>query len=160
MKKLLLLTSLVFFSFAVSAQKYGLTSPDGKLTAGIEIDNGIYAALIKGRNAVFKLGNISLKTYFVEGQNDEYRVQKVNRTSVNETVKPEIREKAAILVNSYNELEIKFRNKQAITFRLFNEGLAYRFSTSSKDNLTITEENLDLYLETSDSVRFQSSASF
>ncbi len=160
MKKLLLLTSLVFFSFAVSAQKYGLTSPDGKLTAGIEIDNGIYAALIKGRNAVFKLGNISLKTYFVEGQNDEYRVQKVNRTSVNETVKPEIREKAATLVNSYNELEIKFRNKQAITFRLFNEGLAYRFSTSSKDNLTITEENLDLYLETSDSVRFQSSAGF
>ncbi len=118
MKKLLLLTSLVLFSFAVSAQKYGLTSPDGKLTAGIEIDNGIYAALIKGRNAVFKLGNISLKTYFVEGQNNEFKVQKVNRTSVNEIVKPEIREKAATLVNSYNELEIKFRDKQTSYFQV------------------------------------------
>ena len=160
MKKLLLLTSLVFFSFAVSAQKYGLTSPDGKLTAGIEIDNGIYVALIKGRNAVFKLGNISLKTYYVEGQNNEFKVQKVDRTSANEIVKPEIREKAATLANSYNELGIKFRDKQTVTFRLFNEGLAYRFSTSSKDSLTIIEENLKLYLETSDSVRFQSSESF
>src|SRR4030042_3220536 len=157
MKKLLLLTSLVFFSFAVSAQKYGLTSPDGKLTAGIEIDNGSCVALIKGRNAVFKLGNISLKTYYGEGQNNEFKVQKVNRTSANEIVKPEIREKAATLPNSYNELEIKFRDKQTVTFRLFNEGLAYRFSTSSKNSLTIIEEGLKLYLETGDSVRFQSS---
>lgn len=160
MKKLILLTSSLFISISIFAQKYGLTSPDGKLTAGIEIDNGIYVALLKGRSAVFKLGNISLETSYVSDQNDEYKVQKIIRNSVNEVIKPEIREKSAILTNSYNELEIKFRNKHAITFRLFNEGLAYRLSTSSKDSLRIIRENLDLYFETSDSARFQSSETF
>jgi alpha-glucosidase len=160
MKKLILLTSLVCFSFTVSGQKYGLTSPDGKLTAGIEIDNGIYVALLKGRSAVFKLANISLQTRYVEPQNDIFKVQRVIQNSVNEIVRPEIRDKAATLTNSYNELEIRFRNKYAITFRLFNEGLAYRLSTSSKDSLTILRENLDLYFDPGDSVRYQSSETF
>jgi hypothetical protein len=58
MKRLILFTVSVFISFSSYSQKYGLTSPDGKLTAGIEIDKGIYVAMIKGRTTVFKLGNI------------------------------------------------------------------------------------------------------
>ncbi len=160
MKKISLLIILLFISFFTYAQKYGLSSPDGKLTAGIEIDNSIYVALLKGRSTVIKLGNISLETSFVKNRNDEYKVQKAIRNSVNEVVKPGIREKAANLTNSYNELEIRFRNNHSITFRLFNEGLAYRLSTSSRDSLTIIRENLDLYFEASDSVRFQSSKTF
>jgi alpha-glucosidase len=160
MKRLILFTVSVFISFSSYSQKYGLTSPDGKLTAGIEIDKGIYVAMIKGRTTVFKLGNISLETYYVVGPKTEYKVQKVTRNSVNEIVKPEIRDKAATLTNSYNELEIKFGDKHSVTFRLFNEGLAYRFSTSEKDSLKIISENVDLYLEAGDSVRFQSSETF
>jgi alpha-glucosidase len=160
MKRLILFTVSVFISFSSYSQKYGLTSPDGKLTAGIEIDKGIYVALIKGRTTVFKLGNISLETYYVVGPKAEYKVQKVTRNSVNEIVKPEIRDKAATLANSYNELEIKFRDNHQITFRLFNEGLAYRFSSSEKDSLKIISENLDLYLEAGDSVRVQSSDTY
>jgi alpha-glucosidase len=160
MKKLILLTSLLCFSFSVLAQKYGLNSPDGKLTAAIEIDNGIYVALVKGRNSVFRLADISLQTRYVALQNDEFKVQKVTRNSVNEIVKPEIRDKAASFTDNYNEMEIRFRNNNAITFRLFNEGLAYRLSTSSKDSLTILRENLDLYFETGDSAWYQSSETF
>ncbi len=160
MKKPILLTLLVCYSLSVLAQKYGLTSPDGKLTAGIEIDNGIYVALLKGRTGVFKLANISLETHLVLPQNDEYKVQKAIQNSVNEIIRPEIPDKAATLTNSYNELEIRFRNKHSITLRLFNSGLAYRLSTSSKDSLTIIRENLDVYLDASDSVRFQSSETF
>jgi len=160
MKKLLLLNSLVLISFLTSAQKYGFTSPDGKLTVAIEIDNGIYLALLKGRNTLFKLGNISLENQIVATQNTDFKVQKVTRNSVNEIIKPAISEKAAALTSSYNELEIKFRDKYSITFRLFNEGFAYRLSTSSKDSLTIYKENLNLYLDSGDSVRFQSSETF
>ncbi len=160
MKKLILLSSLVCFSFSISAQKYGLTSPDGKLTVGIEIDNGIYVALLKGRNAVFKLANISLDTRYVVPVDDEYKVQRITQNSGNETINPEIRDKAATLTSTYNELEIRFRNNHGITFRLFNEGLAYRLSTSSKDSLRIIRENVDLYFDPGDSVRFQSSETF
>ncbi|MCX6261884.1 MAG: glycoside hydrolase family 97 protein, partial [Bacteroidia bacterium] len=160
MKKILLLTSLLFFSFFVFAQKYGLSSPDGKLTTAIEIDNGIFVALLKDRDIVLRMGNLSLQNYYVADRNADYKVQKVIPRSVNEVVKPEIRDKSAMLTNSYNEMEIKFSKNYAITFRMFNEGLAYRFSISEKDSLRIIRENLDLYLDTSDSVRFQSSETF
>ncbi len=160
MKRLILLTVIASINLFGFAQKYSLSSPDGKLTAAIEIDNGIYVAVLKGRSYVFRLGNIYLQTAYVLPLNDDYKVQKVIRNPVNEVLKPVIREKSAAITNSYNELEIRFRNNHAITFRLFNEGLAYRLSTSSKDNLTIIKENLDLYLETGDSVRFQSSETF
>ena len=160
MKKILLLTLILFFSFSVFAQKYGLSSPDGKLTTAIEIDNGIFVALLKGRDVVVRMGNLSLQNFYVADRNADYKVQKVIPRSVNEVVKPEIRDKTTMLTNSYNELEIKFSKNFAITFRMFNEGLAYRFSISEKDSLRIIRENLDLYLDTSDSVRFQSSETF
>lgn len=160
MKKILLFISFLFLGLSVYSQKYGLTSPDGKLTAGIEIDNGIYVALLKGRNAVIRLGNISLENSYVPEMNPGFRVQRILKKSVNETVRPEIREKEAEYINSYNELEIRFRSNYAVTFRLFNEGLAYRFTISGKDSLRIVKENLELYFESGDSLRFQSSETF
>ena len=160
MKKILLLISFLFLGVSVYPQKYGLTSPDGKLTAGIEIDNGIYVALLKGRNTVIRLGNISLENSYVPEMNPGFRVQRSLERSVNENVSPEIREKEAAYINSYNELEIRFRGNYVVTFRLFNEGLAYRFAISGKDSLRIVKENLDLYFEAGDSLRFQSSETF
>lgn len=160
MKKLLLLTLFLAFTISVCAQKYGLTSPDGKLTAAIEIDKGIYVALLKGRTTILKLGNISIENYYIASRNPDFEVAKVIPRSVNEVIKPEIREKAATLINSFNELEIKFKKKYSISFRLFNEGLAYRYSISEKDSLRIIRENLDLYLDAGDSLRFQSSETF
>src|SRR5512136_274147 len=151
MKRTFTLFALVFFSIVVLAQKYGLTSPDGKLTAGIEIDKGIYVALLKGRNAVLRLGNISVENYYVAERNADFKVQKAISRSVSEVVKPEIRDKATTLLDAYNELEIRFSKNYRITFRLFNEGLAYRFTISEKDSLRIIRENLDLYFDSGDS---------
>ncbi len=160
MKKLLLLFLVISISASVSAQKYSLTSPDGKLTAGIEVDNGIYAALLKGRESLIRLGNIALETQYMTGDRDAFKVLKVIPRSVNESVSPEIREKAATYRNSYNELEIRLKGPFSVVFRLFNEGFAYRLTTSSKDSLKILNENLDINLETGDSARFQSSETF
>ena len=160
MKKSLLLLSSVFFSIFCSAQKYELLSPDGKLKADIEINHGISAGLKKQGSDIVRLENLSLETAAIIQQNTKYKVQKATRKSVNEIIKPEIREKKSELANSYNELEIRFRVNYSITFRLFNEGLAYRFSTSFKEDLIIDRENLDIILTANDSARFQSSEGF
>ncbi len=159
MKKLFLIISLLFAVIQSYSQKYELSSPDAKLKASVEIIDGINVTLKKGDITAAKIGNISLETDS-KLQDPEFKVQKTTRTSVNGIAKPQIREKAESYVNAYNELEIRFKAGRSITFRLFNEGLAYRFSTSSKDSLTIYRENLDLILEKNDSARFLSSATF
>jgi len=160
MKKYLILVMSVFINLPVSSQKYEIRSPDGSLTAGIEISNGIDLSIFKGSLPVLKLENIGLVASDSENPFSEFKVQKTVRRRVNEVVRPEIREKASELINSYNELEIRFRSKFAVTFRMFDEGLAYRFSTSLKNELTIYRENLELCFEDGDSVRFQSSGTF
>ena len=160
MKKSLLLLLSGLFCIFCSAQKYELSSPDGKLKAEIEINQGISTGLRKGTTEIVKLGNLSIETASISQQSTKYKVQKATRRSVNEIIKPEIREKASDLVNAYNEVEIRFRASYAITFRLFNEGLAYRFSTSFKDSLLIEKENLNISLLANDSARFQSSEGF
>lgn len=160
MKKFLLLTTIAFFALSVVAQKYELSSPNGKLKTEIEIKNGISANLIKEGNSAISIQNILLDTGNEKELFSDFKVQKANRKPLNDTVTPEIKEKAAVLTNSYNELEIRFKTGNDITFRLFDEGLAYRFSTFSKDSLIILKENLNINLEASDSVRFQASKSF
>ncbi|OFY63358.1 MAG: hypothetical protein A2V64_09795 [Bacteroidetes bacterium RBG_13_43_22] len=110
----------MFIIFSVHAQKYELTSPDRILNAMIEIKQSVSVTLAKEAKYVVRLENISLETSRNDTENAEYKIQKVSRRSIDETVKPEIREKAASLANSYNELEIRFRNDQALTFRYRN----------------------------------------
>jgi alpha-glucosidase len=160
MKKSFLLTALAFLSLFTHAQKYELISPDKKLTAEIDIDRGIFVNLKKGENIAVRFDNISLET----GMNNQpevfFKVQKINRKQVNEIVRPDIREKSETMINEYNELEIRFRSNFAITFRAFNEGLAYRLSSLLKDSLIIYRENLDLRFEEGDMARFQSTPTF
>ncbi|MFZ0281612.1 MAG: glycoside hydrolase family 97 catalytic domain-containing protein, partial [Bacteroidales bacterium] len=160
MRNLLVLMVFLFLTITVRAQKYELSSPNGNLAAGIVLNPGITISLSKDTHSVASLGNLSLSTLQSSQEKPDYRVQKVFRRSVNEIIKPEIREKFESIVNAYNELEIRFKDGNSLTFRLFNEGLAYRFSTSSKDSLTIYSEYLDLFFEQGDSARFQSSETF
>ncbi|MDP4223782.1 MAG: glycoside hydrolase family 97 protein [Bacteroidota bacterium] len=160
MKKLLIFSLSFLTGFSVYPQKYQLSSPDGKLIAGIEIDNGIYVVLLKGRSALFRLGNLSLETHIVPIPNADFKVQKVVTKSVNEKVIPEIRERSVSMTNTYNEMEIRFRTRPSVILRMFNDGLAYRFSSAIKDSLTVYRENLDIYLDPNDSARFQSSETF
>ncbi|MFO7620137.1 MAG: glycoside hydrolase family 97 N-terminal domain-containing protein, partial [Bacteroidales bacterium] len=160
MNKLFLLAATLLITLSSNAQKYQLLSPDGKLSAWVEIDRNINVDISKEGYEIISLSNISLETVSTPQPDSPIRVRRVIRRSVNEMVRPGIREKAAMLKNAYNELEIRFRPDLSVTFRLFDEGLAYRFATSSRDSLLIRRENLDIMFEESDSARFQSSKSF
>ncbi|MFO7575892.1 MAG: glycoside hydrolase family 97 N-terminal domain-containing protein, partial [Bacteroidales bacterium] len=160
MNKLFLLAATLLITLSSNAQKYQLLSPDGKLSAWVEIDRNINVDISKEGYEIISLSNISLETVSTPQPDSPIRVRRVIRRSVNEMVRPGIREKAAMLKNAYNELEIRFRPDLSVTFRLFDEGLAYRFATSSRDSLVILRENIDIMFEKSDSARFQSSKTF
>ncbi len=158
MKELLL---AAFYSIAVissHAQEYSLASPDGFLTAKISIRGTASVELSKRNEILVKLDEIDLLA--ADGQLEGMSVKKTSNRSVNKTVIPEIREKSASYPENYNELTIAFKSDKGLTFRLYNEGMAYRFTTSAKDSLTIVNENLNIQLHESDSTRYQSSQSY
>ncbi len=157
----LFLQAIAFFAvLSVNAQNFELSSPDGKIKCIIYINNRVDVSLNSDGKTLLDIENIALITNNTTGPEPEYEIRKASRRSFSETVIPEIREKVSSMVNSYNELELRFRNNQSITFSMFNEGLAYRFSTSLKDSIIIKKETIEILLADSDSARFQSSETF
>ncbi|HRP58528.1 glycoside hydrolase family 97 catalytic domain-containing protein, partial [Agriterribacter sp.] len=159
MKHFLIGCFLSFLCVAGYAQKYTLVSPDKKLLAEIESNRqGIQLKMMEGADLVFTLTDPGMVTD--QQQAVPLQVKKTKRSTVTEDIKPVIREKSETYRNEYNELMLAFRSGQSLTFRLFNEGLAYRFSTAAKDSLTIVRETLNIQFGEADSVRFQSEKSF
>jgi alpha-glucosidase len=58
------------------------------------------------------------------------------------TVEPPVRQKAAAIRDRYNELRLDMEGKYAVTFRAYDEGVAYRFETAlaGKSVTVIAEE--------------------
>lgn len=158
LKNLLMVVFFLGLTCNVWSQKYLLNSPDTKLSAEIEIGQDVKVKMLRTGVQVFSCSGLSLETE--KDKSLSMQVKKISRNSVDEMIKPVIREKSEIYKNNYNELTILFRSELSLTFRVFNEGLAYRFATSVKDSLTIMKENLKIELEEDDSIRYQPSKSF
>jgi alpha-glucosidase len=158
MKKLLISTFFFVAVISSKAQKYELSSPDGILTAKISIGATASLELSKGTQALLTLEDIDLVS--ADERLKGMRVVKTANQSVSETVIPAVKEKSASYPENFNELTIEFKSDKALIFRLYNEGLAYRFRSSSKDSLIINKENLSIQFHEGDSVRYQSSKSF
>ncbi len=158
MKKLIITTLLAIAVINNYAQEFYLTSPDGFLTAKISIGADANVELSKRNELLLELDEIDLLA--VDGQLEGMRVKKSTNQSVSKTLIPVIKERSASYLENYNELTIAFKSDKGLTFRLYNEGIAYRFETSAKDSLTIIKENLSIRFHESDSTRYQSSQSY
>jgi len=158
MRKLLLGTFFYMAVISLHAQEYHLASPDGNLTARISIGSSASVDLSKHNEILLKLEGIDLVA--ADGKLEGMRVKKTGNQSVSATVVPVIKEKSASYPDHYNELTIIFKSDKGLAFRLYNEGLAYRFMTSVKDSLTIIRENINIQFHENDSIRYQSSQSF
>jgi len=158
-KGFLIWMSLSVLSVKMNAQQYTLLSPDAKLSVQIENNKqGISVKLAKEGGVLLSLSDLGMTASGLAAT--PLQVKKTKKNSVKEDVKPQIKDKASVYRNEYNELVLIFKTDQSLTFRLFNEGLAYRFSTAAKDSLTIVKESLNIRLNEGDSVRFQSEKSF
>lgn len=156
-------SSILFFlclsCIAGYAQQYVLMSPDKKLSAEIENDRqGIQLKMIKEADILFSLSDIGMINDLTTTA--PLKIKKAKRSTVNEIIKPVVKEKSETYRNEYNELVLTFTSGSSLTFRVFNEGIAYRFSTDAKDSLTIIKETLDIRFADEDSIRFQSEKSF
>lgn len=158
MKNTLISTMLLLALVSGHAQEYMLESPDAQLIARINIDQNAGFTLVKGGNSILRVEDIEL--VFNQDRPSVLKVKKTSRRSVDEQVFPLIREKSAGYDNRYKELTITFKSDQSLVFRMFNEGLAYRFVSSARDSLTILRENLSIQFQKDDSIRYQLSPTF
>ncbi len=123
------------------ADSYKLASPNGKLALELTLKEKLHYSLIVNGQTVFKNSTASL---LINKKNDinrtEKQIIKVRRNSVNRILLPHVRQKSKEVLEHYNEITLSFDNAQSISFRLFDQGMAYRFSTDLIGEIEVKSE--------------------
>src|SRR5450432_1654656 len=143
MKKSLLF--LLPFNLGVSlalAQKsiqFEIQSPDGKLKLTVETGAKISWSVSHQNTEIITPSAISMTLGNGEILGQQVKVVSSQKTSVNEIIKTAFYKKSEV-TNHYNQLSIECRGLYGVIFRAYADGVAYRFFTRRKGEMTIQSE--------------------
>lgn len=140
MKKTLLCLMMAWGSLAF-AENYTVNSPDSRITVNVETGtNTTYSVTFNGK-VILNPSPISMTfdNGTVIGRNME--VKNVERSTQNKVLKPVVRQKSEQIIDHYNEMVLDAENYK-LYFRVYNDGLAYRFHTDFPDSLKVLNEEV------------------
>ena len=126
-------------------EEYTLTSPNGKIEISITFgDEGgdIYYKVTHESTLIIDWSAISMELEDGTILGENCWTKNVKKKSVNETIDADFYKKSKVN-NNYNELIINFKGNYKITFRAFDDGVAYRFSTSFKKPIIVKKESVN-----------------
>lgn len=124
------------------AQKnYSLTSPDGTLQAAVAVGPDIRISLSADGETLLAPSPVSMTLAGGQTLGANPKVVKTGKNSADETIASPFYKKAEIQ-DRYNELTFSFRGDYGLIVRLYDDGLAYRFTTRKKDKLLVENEQV------------------
>ncbi|MES2389603.1 MAG: glycoside hydrolase family 97 protein [Bacteroidota bacterium] len=142
MRKLLIPVILCLLWYIIPAEAQTISSPDNNLSLKFELQaNGVptYALTYKQRS-VIKTSRLGIETKDVPSFLDGFTVTKTEQSKFDETWTPVWGEHKTVR-NNYNELLVTLSQKAQqdryiqIRFRLFNDGLGFRYEFPFQKNL-------------------------
>jgi alpha-glucosidase len=139
-RKLLLVTLFLFIAGYSFAKEYKIDSPSGKISLAVNVGNDIkFYATFEGKE-VISSSKIAMKLAngTVLGENE--KIKKVKLSQLNETIKPVVAYKRSEIADRCNVLLISFSSGFSLQFRAYDDGVAYRFETSFKEDITVKNE--------------------
>lgn len=144
------LTGLQFALFSVlmafvalpgaRGETYSVTSPDGHVRVQVDVNRQIRYSVQYDGGSVIESSPIALtvNNSTVLGHNPS--VTKTDQSSVRETITPVVARKEQTIPDEYNRLRITFRKNFTVTFRAYDDGVAYRFATTYPGNVKVQSE--------------------
>jgi len=140
-----MLCVIVIFMAAITGvaqSSYDLRSPDNRIELRIHTADRVhYDVLFNGR-ALLENCTLSLDVEHKK-LGISPKVLDAKQRSNDQIIRPTIRQKFAQLRDAYNELRLTMDGGYAVTFRAYNEGVAYRFETS------LPQQQVKVYAEES-----------
>ncbi|MCC6279839.1 MAG: glycoside hydrolase family 97 protein [Saprospiraceae bacterium] len=139
---MLRLSLFVFICLTCSLlQAQTLSSPNGALRLQIEAAPALGWQLFLRDKPLTLPAPLNMTIEGIGTLGINVNVLKTETSSVRRSVKPEVRQKSAVIQESYNELIIRCKGDWGVVFRAYDEGVAYRFFTEFKTNeVLVTDE--------------------
>jgi alpha-glucosidase len=123
---------LLLGSATMAQSSYDLRSPNNRVEVRIRTAQGVtYDVLLNGE---LLLGNCTLSLdvdHKVLGHGE--KVLRAKQRTVDDMLTPAVRQKFAQIHEHFNEERLEMDGGYAVTFRAYNEGVAYRMETSLRE---------------------------
>jgi len=130
--KFLWIVAIVLSSLCAKAaaqSSYDLRSPDNRIQVRVRTAGSLrYDVLLRGR-VLLDHSSLSIDVDH-KSLGAQPKVVDSKQRSNDQMVEPVVRQKFAKIRDHYNELHLRFDGGYAVTFRAYNEGVAYRLETS------------------------------
>ena len=136
---------LILFSYGhLNSQTYELVSPDNNTVLTVNINENISFSVIYNNIPVIENSTMNLTFEGIPTFGNSPKVIKKKETQISNIITPVIAQKSATIVDKYKQLSIFFHGIYQLTFRTYNDGVAYRFSTSLKKDVIVKSESFNL----------------
>jgi alpha-glucosidase len=135
-----LFVAILLATSLLNAKEYKLSSPDGKIVVTINAGPGLeWSATCDGKDIISSVkAGLELTGKSLPGANDV--VKKAIPGTINQVIEPVVAYKRSKITDNCNTLLITFKSGLTVQFRAYNDGIAYRFETSFKEELTVNNE--------------------
>ncbi|MEP7257738.1 MAG: glycoside hydrolase family 97 protein [Flavitalea sp.] len=143
-----------------NGQKYRLLSPDSKTEINVTDGNGFSYSVNHNGVTLLNASPIGLSVHGKAGIENDVRLSRKEQYSVNETIYPVVHEKRKAINDHYNELKLNLKSGLTLTFRAYNNGVAYRWETRFKERITIDSELVTYSFSPKDTVFYPEEVSF
>ena len=140
LKPYFLLSFMLISIGSIASEVKTIKSPDNKIELSVTLSDQIDFSISFNNHIYLEKGIISLEL-LNETLGDNPQLIKTENISINEVVTPVIPLKNKKIQNHYNALILYFQGDFQIEFRIFNNGVGYRFITTKSDTITVVDEN-------------------
>lgn len=125
-------------------QEYQVKSPDNQLVVKVTFGEKIlWSAKYKGKTILEDCPiSMTVNSNRVLGLNP-----KANRKStryINREIRPVVPTKKAVIMDNFAELTITCKDSYVVIFRVFDQGMAYRFETTTEGELEVQSEEMGI----------------
>jgi alpha-glucosidase len=165
-KSLLSLFFIVLFICIASVtglaqeKTFQVKSPDGKSEMKLTVANKLAISVFHNGQEIISPSTIALELNDHSVLGDQPVVSSTTPSSIKSSIVPVIPEKRKLIPDIYNELTVKFKGNYGLKLRAYADGVAYRFFTSMKQDIIVSNEELTINLSLSDSIWFPEETSF
>ena len=147
-RRFLLLLCLCVYSFSMShssvfqaePESYRVSSPDGHIQVSLHTGSELsYSVSFDGREILHPSPiSLTLESGHVVGR--PAKAVGSSLKSVERILYPVLRIKRSEIRDHYNEQRVDFNGGYSVVFRVYDDGLAYRFSTRLPGDITVLDE--------------------
>lgn len=140
MKKIFLLPAVLFTAFNLFAQKqFTLVSPNGKIESHISVGEKVEYTVFHDGDIMLDKSPMSMKLDNGTSWGIDPKIQKISKRSINQNIEARVYKKK-VVQDKFNELTLVCRGDYSIIFRAYDDGVAYRFVSTTKKPFKVASE--------------------